>query len=206
MHTTTMKRIAAELGVSITTVSKVLNNHARHRRGDAHARARQGGRARLPAQRRRPQSQPAPHPHPRRRDSRLDALLLRGNHRRHRAGGERARLRPAALQLRRGSAQGAGRARHAPRPPGRRRRRRLGARIGQHRHPAAPREARHHDGHDRPRRSPVGQVSSRVDRRPAGRGARDARISWTPAGGRSPTSAGRRLSTPSGGNAAGARR
>jgi LacI family transcriptional regulator len=27
MHTTTMKRIAAELGVSITTVSKVLNNH-----------------------------------------------------------------------------------------------------------------------------------------------------------------------------------
>ena len=28
MHTTTMKRIAGELGVSITTVSKVLNNHA----------------------------------------------------------------------------------------------------------------------------------------------------------------------------------
>ena len=27
MHTTTMKRIAVELGVSITTVSKVLNNH-----------------------------------------------------------------------------------------------------------------------------------------------------------------------------------
>src|SRR6478752_3699030 len=27
MHTTTMKRIAGELGVSITTVSKVLNNH-----------------------------------------------------------------------------------------------------------------------------------------------------------------------------------
>ena len=27
MHTTTMKRIASELGVSITTVSKVLNNH-----------------------------------------------------------------------------------------------------------------------------------------------------------------------------------
>src|SRR6266404_1477658 len=28
MHATTMKRIAGELGVSITTVSKVLNNHA----------------------------------------------------------------------------------------------------------------------------------------------------------------------------------
>src|SRR5947208_14641021 len=28
MHPTTMKRIAGELGVSITTVSKVLNNHA----------------------------------------------------------------------------------------------------------------------------------------------------------------------------------
>src|SRR5436309_5405501 len=28
MHQTTMKRIAGELGVSITTVSKVLNNHA----------------------------------------------------------------------------------------------------------------------------------------------------------------------------------
>ena len=28
MHSTTMKRIAGELGVSITTVSKVLNNHA----------------------------------------------------------------------------------------------------------------------------------------------------------------------------------
>src|SRR3954469_9057749 len=27
MHATTMKRIAGELGVSITTVSKVLNNH-----------------------------------------------------------------------------------------------------------------------------------------------------------------------------------
>ena len=27
MHQTTMKRIAGELGVSITTVSKVLNNH-----------------------------------------------------------------------------------------------------------------------------------------------------------------------------------
>src|SRR3954466_14636024 len=27
MHTTTMKRIAVELGVSITTVSKVLNHH-----------------------------------------------------------------------------------------------------------------------------------------------------------------------------------
>jgi DNA-binding LacI/PurR family transcriptional regulator len=28
MYTTTMKRIADELGVSITTVSKVLNHHA----------------------------------------------------------------------------------------------------------------------------------------------------------------------------------
>src|SRR5918994_3257950 len=27
MHSTTMKRIASDLGVSITTVSKVLNNH-----------------------------------------------------------------------------------------------------------------------------------------------------------------------------------
>src|SRR6478736_9258466 len=27
MHTTTMKRVARELGVSVTTISKVLNNH-----------------------------------------------------------------------------------------------------------------------------------------------------------------------------------
>ena len=100
--TTTMKRIAGELGVSITTVSKVLNN----RDDIGHAT-----RARVLAkvaelgyqpQRRRPQPDAAPHPHPRRRHSGPDALVLRRDRRRPRAGGERARLRAAALQLERG--------------------------------------------------------------------------------------------------------
>ena len=107
MPTTTMKRIAGELGVSITTVSKVLNNrddigHATRARVLAKV-AELGYQPNAVAR----SLTPPPHPHARHRHPRSDALVLRRDRRRHRAGRQRARLRPAAVQLERGSRQGA---------------------------------------------------------------------------------------------------
>ena len=102
-----MKRIAGELGVSITTVSKVLNNRAdisEATRARVLAKVEELGYQRNAVAR---SLTPPPHPHPRHRHSRSDALVLRRDHRRHRAGRQRARLRPAAVQLQRGSRQGA---------------------------------------------------------------------------------------------------
>ena len=127
MHTTTMKRIAGELGVSITTVSKVLNNH-----GDIS----EATRTRVLAKVEELGYQ---------RNAVARSLSLRRTHTlgivipdlMHSffveiiAGIEpvasAARLRPAVVQLGRGSAQGARGARDAARPPGRRRRPRVGA-------------------------------------------------------------------------------
>src|SRR6187455_2687789 len=103
--TTTMKRIAGELGVSITTVSKVLNNrddigHATRARVLAKV-AELGYQPNAVAR-----SLTLRHTHARHRHSRPDAFVLRRDRRRHRSGGERARLRTAALQLERGSREG----------------------------------------------------------------------------------------------------
>ena len=199
MHTTTMKRIAGELGVSITTVSKVLNNHADIGAGDPRPRARQGRRARLPAQRRRAQPQPPPHPHARHRHSGSDALVLRRDHRRHRAGRQRPRLRPAALQLERGSRQGARGARDAP-PAGR------------STASSSPRRTRSGNTDLLQQLTTHGTSLVMIDRddhpsvrchrvrhrRRAGRPARDRRTCSISGAGRSRTSAARRSSTPSG--------
>ena len=98
----TMKRIAAELGVSVTTISKVLNHHAdigQATRARVLAARRGAG---LPAQCRRAQPDAAPHPHARRHHSRPDALVLRRDRRRPRGGRQRPRLRAAAVLVRRG--------------------------------------------------------------------------------------------------------
>ena len=132
-----VKRIAGELGVSITTVSKVLNNH-----DDISPATRARVMAKVEELGYRPNAvarsaDPAAHPHARRRHPRSDALVLRRDHRGHRAGGQRARLRAAALQLGREPREGALGAAAAPRPSGRRHRPGVGARVGQHRDAAA---------------------------------------------------------------------
>src|SRR4026207_1840012 len=108
--TTTMKRIAGELGVSITTVSKVLNNrddigHATRARVLAKV-AELGYQPNAVARRLTLRRPPTP------------ALLLRLDRRGPRSGRERARLRAPPLQLQRGPGQGAAGARDAPPAPG----------------------------------------------------------------------------------------
>ncbi len=77
MHQTTMKRIAGELGVSITTVSKVLNNHAdisEATRSRVMAKVEELGYQRNAVAR---SLSSAPLPHPRHRHPGFDALVLR---------------------------------------------------------------------------------------------------------------------------------
>ena len=139
--TTTMKRIAGELGVSITTVSKVLNN----RDDIGHAT-----RARVLAKVAELGYQP---------NAVARSLTLR---RTHTLGivipdlmhsffveivaglepvAQRPRLRPAAVQLERGPARERSRDRHAAPAPGGRHRPRVGERLRQHRPAAAARPA-----------------------------------------------------------------
>ena len=144
----------------------------RHQQCNPVARARQGRGARLPAQRGRPQPHASPYSHARHSHPRSDALVLRRDHRRHRAGGERPRLRSAAVQLQRRCRQGARRARDAARTSGRRRGAGVGQRLGQHRRTAAAHQTGDDARHDRPRRSPERQVPPRPHRRRARRRAR----------------------------------
>ena len=170
---TTMKRIAGELGVSITTVSKVLNN----RDDIGHAT-----RARVLAKVAELGYQP---------NAVARSLTLR---RTHTLGivipdlmhsffveivaglesvAQRPRVRPAAVQLERGSGKRARRDRHAAPAPGRRHRPRVGQCLRQHRPAAAPRPAGIGlvmiDRDDHPRRP----LRSRGDRRRDGRTAGD---------------------------------
>ena len=197
--TTTMKRIAGELGVSITTVSKVLNNHDDI--GEA-------TRARVLAKVAELGYQP---------NAVARSLTLRRTHTlgvvipdlMHSFFVEIvAGIEPVA------SARGYGlllcssdEDPHKERAELEMLRQRqvdgvvarLGQRFGQHRPPAAPREARHRPRDDRPRRSPRRQLPPRRHRRRGGRAGWRPRISSTQ-GRRAIAHIGgdRRSSTPSG--------
>ena len=166
---TTMKRVADELGVSITTVSKVLNNSSDI--GDA-------TRARVLAKVAELGYQPnaVARSLTLRRTRTLGIIipdLMHSFFVEIVAGIEsiaRNRgLRPPALQLERGSAQGARGSRNPSAAPGGRRRPGVGQRLGEHRPPPAPGRPGHRAGHDRSRRSPRRQMRSRRDRRRGGR-------------------------------------
>ena len=139
----------------------------RHQPGDPRAGHGQGRGARLPAERRGALADAAPHAHARHRHSGSDALVLRRGRRRHRTRGQRARLRPAAVQLGRELREGTIGAAAAARPSGRRHHPRAVAGHRQRGSPERSARARHRHRHDRSRRLSERALPPRADRRRA---------------------------------------